>query len=217
MLGGQPKGKGSAKAADEEVRPSKARFWLKSMAWARFRRNAIRCRPFERIVASARAISWRARPRREFEDRRRGHPLISGDSCMSKMVAVLTAAFCFPTIGFAAETYCQAPGLRLYDGADLTTEWTVTNVQGRKIQRIGQQRPTRGCIRDFYLGGMLLSSEIITPAKLGTFRVLNKYRIYYESEKLGFDEVAYKTTWEAAGRIKSAIVRVKIHVVSGAI
>lgn len=136
---------------------------------------------------------------------------------MSKTIAVFAAAFCFPTIAFAAETYCQSPGLLLYDGADQTIEWTVTSVQGRKIQRIGQVRPMRGCIRDFRPRGMILRREVLIPAKLGKFRALNKYRVYYESEKLGLDEIAYKTTWEFAGHINSAIVRLKVHVVAGAI
>ncbi len=106
----------------------------------------------------------------------------------------------------------------MYDGLDTTIEWVITSVNARKTQKTGQEKPTRGCRRDFRpRSGIILSREVITPAKLGKFRLVNLYRIYYESEKLGTDEVAYKTTWEQGGRINSAIVRIKIRVIGTAI
>jgi hypothetical protein len=136
---------------------------------------------------------------------------------MKKTIFALAAAICFPSASYAAETYCQAPGLVLYDGLDTTIEWVVTSVNARKTQKIGQVKPTRGCSRDFRPNGMILSRVVITPAKLGKFRSVNLYRLYYESEKLGTDEVAYKTTWESGGRISSAVVRIKIRVIGTAI
>jgi len=135
----------------------------------------------------------------------------------TKAIAVFASAFLFPSLAFAVETYCKSPGLTLYDGADQTIEWVVTSVSGRKAQRIGQEKPTRGCSRDFRPGGMILKREVITPAKLGKFRAVNKYRVYYESDKLGVDEIAYKTTWEYGGRVSSSIVRIKVRVVGGPI
>jgi len=135
----------------------------------------------------------------------------------TKTIAVFTCVFLFPSLARAVETYCKAPGLILYDGADQTIEWVVTSVQGRKAQKIGQEKPTRGCSRDFRPSGMILRREVITPAKLGKFRAVNKYRVYYESEKLGLDEIAYKTTWEFGGRVSSSIVRIKVRVIGGAI
>ena len=135
----------------------------------------------------------------------------------TKAIAIFISAFFFPSLAFAVETYCQSPGLVLYDGSDQTIEWVVTSVQGRKAQKVGQEKPTRGCSRNFRPNGMILSREVITPAKLGKFRAVNKYRVYYESEKIGMDEIAYKTTWEYGGRVSSSIVRIKIRVVGGAI
>jgi hypothetical protein len=46
---------------------------------------------------------------------------------------------------------------------------------------------------------------------------LNSYSVYYESEKAGVDEVAYRTTWEFGGKVSSAIVRLKVRVIDSAI
>jgi hypothetical protein len=137
---------------------------------------------------------------------------------MKKTIFALAAAICFPSASYAAETYCSSPAIVMYDGLDTTIEWVITSVNARKTQKIGQVKPTRGCSRDFRPGrGMILSREVITAAKLGKFRLVNQYRIYYESEKLGTDEVAYKTTWESGGRISSAVVRIKVRVIGTAI
>ena len=136
---------------------------------------------------------------------------------MLKTTTALAAVLFFPSIGLAAETYCQSPSLVLYDGSDQTIEWVVTRVQARKVQKIGQEKPTRGCSRDFRPNGLILTREILTPAKLGKFRAVNKYSVYYESEKLGLDEIAYKTTWENGGRIGSSVIRLKVRVVDGPI
>lgn len=118
-----------------------------------------------------------------------------------------------PTVTYADEVYCEAPGITLYDGSDQTIDWTVTTNKARKVQKIGQEKPTRGCSRDFRTIGTIISREVIKKASLGQFRAVNKYRVYYEADKPGTDEVAYKTTWEQSGKIVSAIVRIKIRVV----
>lgn len=118
-----------------------------------------------------------------------------------------------PTAAYASEVYCQAPGIIIYDGSDQTIDWIITTNKARKIQKIGQERPTRGCSRDFRTVGTIISREVIKKASLGQFRAVNKYRVYYEADKAGTDEVAYKTTWEQHGKVVSAIVRIKITVV----
>ena len=133
---------------------------------------------------------------------------------MLKSLAVIAFVFLVvPTVAYADEVYCEAPGITLYDGSDQTIDWIVTTNKARKVQKIGQERPTRGCSRDFRTIGTILSREVIKKASLGQFRAVNKYRVYYEADKPGTDEVAYKTTWEQSGKIVSAIVRIKIRVV----
>lgn len=138
---------------------------------------------------------------------------IKADRKIKKLAAALMAISLFPNLVIAAETYCQAPGLVLYDGSDQRIEWIVTSVHARKVQKVGAEKPTRGCSRDFRANGLILRREVITPAKLGKFRAVNKYRVYYESEKIGIDEIAYKTTWETGGKINSAIVRIRVRVI----
>ena len=123
------------------------------------------------------------------------------------------ASLAISTVSYADEVYCEAPGITLYDGSDQTIDWTVTTNKARKVQKIGQEKPTRGCSRDFRTIGTIISREVIKKASLGQFRAVNKYRVYYEADKPGTDEVAYKTTWEQSGKIVSAIVRIKIRVV----
>jgi hypothetical protein len=136
---------------------------------------------------------------------------------MLKKLSFLAVALCLPTASLATETYCQSPGLILYDGVDETIEWVVTSVQARKVQQVGQTKPTRGCSRDFRPNGLILSRVILVPAKLGKFSATSRNRVYYESEKTGVDEIAYKTTWEQNGRVSSAIVRLKVKVIAGPI
>jgi len=137
---------------------------------------------------------------------------------MHKVLGVV-ALLCFAvsTVCHADEVYCEAPGITLYDGSDQTIDWTVTTNKARKVQKIGQEKPTRGCSRDFRTIGTIISREVIKKASLGQFRAVNKYRVYYEADKPGTDEVAYKTTWEQSGKIVSAIVRIKIRVIDRAI
>ena len=133
---------------------------------------------------------------------------------MQKFLKLFFIGACFyPATAHAEDRYCDAPGVVLYDGADLTIDWTVTTNKARTIQRVGQTKPSLGCSRDFRTNGTILSREIIKPATLGWFRAVNKYRVIYGSDKVGHDEIAYKTTWEFGGRTSSAIVRIKVRVI----
>jgi hypothetical protein len=140
-----------------------------------------------------------------------------GAKMFLKKLCFFFFGICFSNACLAVETYCQSPNIVLYDGADHSIEWIVTTMKARKIQKIGQQKPTRGCSRDFNPNGMVLKREVLVPAKLGTFRTINSYSVYYESEKAGVDEVAYRTTWEFGGKVSSAIVRIKVRVIDSAI
>ncbi len=130
---------------------------------------------------------------------------------------VLALLIASPSLALSDETYCQTPAISLYDGADHTIDWLVTTNGARKIQKVGQTKPTKGCSRDFRTTGMILSRQIIQQSTLGTFRVVNKYRVYYESSRPGTDEIAYKTTWAQGTKTASAIVRIKVRVIDKAI
>ena len=114
---------------------------------------------------------------------------------------------------YAADKYCEGGSVTFYDGMDNTISWTVTSARARTVQNIGQEKPTRGCRRDFRTIGTVISRVLVQKPTLGRAREVNRYRVYYESDKAGNDEIAYKTTWESRGKISSAVLRIKIKVV----
>jgi hypothetical protein len=118
----------------------------------------------------------------------------------------------FSHTGEARENYCYGPSLTIDHGGNYEIDFQVTTSKARKIQNVGQSKPTRGCYRDFRPGGVILSREIVKKPTLGRARAVNLYRLYYESDKPGKDELIYKTTWEKNGKIGSAIIKMKITV-----
>ena len=117
-----------------------------------------------------------------------------------------------PSAGIAKEVYCWGPNLAIYHGGTYEIDFQVTTSKARKIQNVGQDKPTTGCYRDFRPNGVILSREIVKKPTLGKARSINLYRIYYEADKAGKDELIYKTTWELNGKVGSATIKMKIEV-----
>ncbi len=136
---------------------------------------------------------------------------------ISKTILAISA-FTFLLIGpsQALETYCRAGGsIKLYDGANESATWSVTTTGARRVQVLGRQKPTRGCLFGFQATGKIIKNEFIQRPTLGRSRFPNKFSLYYETDRVGNDQVSYKITWEdwTSNKIASAIIRLNIQAI----
>jgi hypothetical protein len=131
---------------------------------------------------------------------------------MKLLYALVPTFFLIPSTSIARDVYCSGPSLTIYQGGNYEIDFQVTTSKARKIQNIGQAAPTKGCYRDFRPPGVIISREIIKKPTLGRAKTLNLYRLYYEADKAGKDELIYKATWEHGGRVGSATIKMKISV-----
>jgi hypothetical protein len=113
------------------------------------------------------------------------------------------------------EIYCRADHARIHDGGEYQVNWQVVNAHARRPQLPGQTKATTGCNFNWNsLGGFHRPAEILQAPKLGHARVLNNYRIFYESARNGQDAFAIRVHWIQynSGSLQSAIVRYNVTV-----
>jgi hypothetical protein len=133
----------------------------------------------------------------------------------SRAFAVLLVALLAADRAQAADVYCRHGGIRIHDGGEFEENWYVVNSAARHPQRPGETRPTTGCgINWRSVGALYRPPEIIEAPRLGSARVVNNYRIFYQSARSGQDRLTTRIHWKGAssGQPQSAIVHYNITV-----
>ena len=115
----------------------------------------------------------------------------------------------------AADIYCWHDGIRILDGGEYLENWRVVSSSARRPQLPTQTKPTIGCgINWRSIGAMYRLPEIIERPHLGSARVVNNYRIFYQSARTGQDRLTIRMHWTngSTGNPLSAIVHYNITV-----
>lgn len=115
-----------------------------------------------------------------------------------------------------ADTYCEvSQHLVVHDGSDDTVTWMVTTVGARRIQIVGHTEPSRGCTVSFGSIGGLVRAELIKKPVLGRAHFVNVYRLYYETDRAGTDEVDYRVVYRnmSTNTLASSIIRLNIQAI----
>jgi hypothetical protein len=133
--------------------------------------------------------------------------------------ALSTMVVLFSCVAASAETYCRSGYLQtIYNGANLTVDWTVTAASGRRVQNLMQTHATTGCSWSMQtLGGMNRPIQVTQQPRLGTIKLPRRYQVFYRADQPGTDAFAIRVYWIRDGKQSEANVNFNVKVVSGAI